>query len=165
MILLGTFPQQNMHGSLLMCYSQVFGASHVSHFMQTQCHGYFQIITVNKLTVSTLHSKPFCILRKNGSIIYKLQFPGFDHILWQIFLLERKYRGGRWSRDLLKSIRFLIKVSPYSLDCTAHNHETSPHNCYNIANYEKEKMSLKIPAAMVTKRLKKGQFADSVIIF
>jgi hypothetical protein len=26
-------------------------------------------------------------------------------------------------------------------------------------------MSLKIPAAMVTKRLKKGQFADSVIIF
>jgi hypothetical protein len=29
----------------------------------------------NKLTVSTLHSiKPFCILRKNGFIIYKLQF-------------------------------------------------------------------------------------------
>jgi hypothetical protein len=50
----------------------------------------------NKLTVSTLHSKPFCILRKNWSIIYELQFrgqfPGLDHFLmadspmtlWQI---------------------------------------------------------------------------------
>ena len=31
---------------LLMCDSQVFGASHVSHFMQTQDYWYFQIITI-----------------------------------------------------------------------------------------------------------------------
>jgi hypothetical protein len=62
---------------------------------------------------------------------------------------------------------FLIKVASYSFDCTAHNcikknplfynlakydHETRSHNCYNIANYEKQELSLKIPVAMVTKR-------------
>ena len=45
-IMLPVHRNRGILNSLLMCDSHVFGASHVSHFMQTQDYWYFQIITI-----------------------------------------------------------------------------------------------------------------------
>ena len=69
--------------------------------------------------------------------------------------LTKTQRFLRWLPTVLIVQHTIVFKKPYT-HLAKYDHETWPHSCYNIANYEKEKMSLKILVAMVTKRFLKG---------
>ena len=76
--------------AVFMCDSQVFSAAHGLHFMQTQDDWYFQIITIINWQFQHCIVSHFVFCRrKNGSIIYELQFRGLPmHAGFDLFSID-----------------------------------------------------------------------------